>query len=81
MYITICPTASQANGLSIKHPSFELVLSFIRNSSVSVERVHSLLQQRATLAHKVVEGYSTAASVTSIMTSTGPSEVSGEEGT
>ena len=43
---------------------------------MSVDRVHSLLQQRAALARRVVSGYSTAADVTAIMTSTGASDVS-----
>ena len=77
VYITVCHSLSlQANGLSIRHPSFELVLSFIRNSGVSVDRVHSLLQQRAALARRVVSGYSTASNVTAIMTSSGASDVS-----
>ena len=41
-----------------------------------MDRVHSLLQQRAALARRVVSGYSTAADVTAIMTSSGASDVS-----
>ena len=43
--------------LSEKYPSFELVLSFVRNESLSVDRVHALLQERSRMASQVAEVY------------------------
>ncbi len=43
------------------HPSFEMVLDFVKNEAISVHKVHSLLQQRAKLASSVTQAYTMAA--------------------
>lgn len=43
------------------HPSFELVLDFVKNEAISVKKVRSLLQQRAKIASSVAQVYTLAA--------------------
>lgn len=47
--------------LAEKHPSFETVLSFLRNSVLTRERVNSLLQERSQLASDISDVFNIAA--------------------
>ena len=47
--------------LSEKYPAFELVLSFVRNDSLSAEKVHTILEQKSVQARTVSQVYSFAA--------------------
>lgn len=42
--------AAVNTSLSEKYPSFEMVLSFVRSSTLTVGRVQSLIQQRSQMA-------------------------------
>ena len=45
------------------HPSFGLVLNFVRSGSVSLDRVNFLLDQRSDMACTVAQGYNFCAEV------------------
>jgi hypothetical protein len=49
---------SEEEEVSQKYPSFELVLNFVKNEAMSMEKVQSLMQQRSTLASHVAQVYS-----------------------
>lgn len=49
---------SEREKINEKYPSFELVLNFVRTDSLSVDQVHSLLEQRSNMARMVAHGYS-----------------------
>ena len=51
------PQLHETEKLSEKYPSFELVLNFVKNDALTVDKVHSLLQQREKLAKSVASVY------------------------
>lgn len=54
---------SEREKINEKYPSFELVLNFVRTDSLSVDQVHSLLEERSDMARTVAQGYNYCADV------------------
>ena len=54
---------SEREKINEQYPSFELVLNFVRTDSMSVDQVHSLLEQRSDMARSVAQGYNYCADV------------------
>ena len=52
-----------------KHPSFDTVLSFVRNNVLTQERVHGLIQNRSCLAKELSDAYSIATDFLKCMSS------------
>ena len=74
------PTKVQAaaevnTSLSEKYPSFEMVLSFVRSSTLTVERVQSLIQQRSQTARDMTVVCTLATDLLKTMFSDGIIEV------
>ncbi len=53
--------------MSEKYPSFDLVLNFVKNEALSVERVQALLKQREKVARSVGDTYALLAEVIRVM--------------
>ncbi len=53
--------ATERERIAEMHPSFELVIDFVKNEAISVEKVQSLLQHRAKMASSVAQVYTLAA--------------------
>ena len=60
---------------SEKHPSFEMVLSFVRNNGLTVDKVRTLLQERTQLAKNISDVFNFAAEFLRVMISHGTLEV------
>ena len=78
-YSTTIPQISKETKIlspTERHPSFETILSFVRNTGLTVANVETLLQERAELARKMSDGFSFAAEYLRVMSSeTTPPEV------
>ena len=59
--------STEREKVSDKYPSFELVLNFVKNESLSVERLHALLQQRSKVARSTAQTYYFVAEVVRMM--------------
>ena len=59
--------SSEREKINSKYPSFELVLNFVRTESLSVDQVHSLLDQRSDMARMVATAYNHATEVVTIL--------------
>ncbi|XP_064406559.1 zinc finger ZZ-type and EF-hand domain-containing protein 1-like isoform X2 [Halichondria panicea] len=58
---------SSEEKVSEKYPSFDLILNFVKNEALSVDRVQALLKQREKVARSVAETYAFLAEVVTVM--------------
>ena len=59
--------STEREKVSDRYPAFELVLNFVKNESLSVERLHALLQQRSKVARSMAQTYYFVAEVVRMM--------------
>lgn len=65
----------RGQSLAEQHPSFETVLSFVRNSVLTKDKVHELIQNRSKLAKELSDAYVIASEFFRVMAQSGSIEV------
>ncbi len=67
MLMSCLQLTSSEEKVSEKYPSFDLILNFVKNEALSVDRVQALLKQREKVARSVAETYAFLAEVVTVM--------------